>query len=184
MSKLIFFIIWLFPLRLFGQPAVEFLSENIDFTINAKTFCVNGIYTFVNNTDTDLNQNVIFPVQDNIDSLAINRVYNLSYNRSIDFWKSPGGLVFKIFLYPRDTVFINLSYCQETQKENIYILSSTRSWSNAMKTANYSLVSDNSVIIDSFSYQYDTLLNNVYYWNMKDFYPEKEFRVWINEDDN
>jgi hypothetical protein len=84
-----------------------------------------------------------------------------------------------MIVMPNDTVNINISYSQKTEKENIYILESTQTWDKPLHRADYSLSIDNSVTLDSLSLKSDTLINNVYYWTKIDFYPKDNFIIWI-----
>jgi hypothetical protein len=57
--------------------------------------------------------------------------------------------MFKIL--PGDTVKINIAYSQQTMKENVYILESTRTWNEALEWVDYSLTFDNSIQIENLS---------------------------------
>lgn len=179
MSRLLFLFLVAFPHLLFSQGKVEFASEKIDFSLTSSLFSVNGIYVFVNNSEEQIRQMILFPFSEKSVSISINRVYNLTYNENLPFQKVTNGVAFNMILFPQDTVNINISYTQKTEKENIYILESTQTWGKPLHSADYSLSTDNSVKIDSLSLTPDTLINNVYFWNKTDFYPKENFKVWI-----
>ncbi|MFA5417573.1 MAG: hypothetical protein WC341_03855, partial [Bacteroidales bacterium] len=84
-----------------------------------------------------------------------------------------------IRLQTEDTMTINICYSQLTEHENIYILKSTQSWHQALQTAKYSLTVVAPVSIDSISYLHDSISENVLFWDKSNFYPEKDFIVWI-----
>ncbi len=178
MSKLLL-VLLVFPLCLISQEKFEFINEKIDFSLSASLFSINGIYVFVNNAEKNVHQTIFFPFSENSESLNINRIYNLTYNENLTFKQVTNGLIFKMFMFPKDTVSINISYNQNTKRENTYILESTQTWGKPLHNADYSLSADNSVRIDSISLKPDTLINNVYYWHKQNFYPNENFRVWI-----
>jgi hypothetical protein len=179
MSRLIFILFFVIPINLFAQQKLEFIGERIDFAINSDRFSVNGIYYFSNNSGQEIRQTILFPFSKNTDSIAVKRVYNLTYSENLSFQELDNAVVFKVLVLPKDTVKVNIAYSHNTVKENIYILESTKTWGKALKRADYSLTFDTSVQIDSLSLKPDSLTNNVYYWNKKDFYPNENFKVWI-----
>jgi hypothetical protein len=179
MNKLFLFIIVISPHFLMAQEKLEFISEKIDFSIKSTLFTINGIYVFANCTKNEIRPTILFPFSNKSDSLNIRRVYNLSYNENLQYQKVANGIAFRMIVMPNDTVNINISYSQKTEKENIYILESTQTWDKPLLRANYSLSIDNSVTLDSLSIKPDTLINNVYYWTKTDFYPNYNFKIWI-----
>lgn len=179
MNRLLFFILMVFPQFLIAQKKLEFVNEKIDFSITSLMFTINGIYVLVNNTENVIRQMILFPFSNKVDSLKVKLVYNLTYNENLNYQKVPNGIAFKMIVLPMDTVSINISYCQKTNKENIYILESTQTWEKPLQKADYSLSIDNSVTIDSLSLRPDTLIDNVYYWTKTEFYPNENFKVWI-----
>jgi hypothetical protein len=180
MNKLLILIIMLVsPYFLMAQEKLGFISENIDFSITSSLFTINGIYVFANGTKNEIRQTILFPFSNQSDSIHIKRVYNVSYNENLPYKKVANGIVFKMNVIPHDTVNINISYSQRTEKENIYILESTQTWDKPLHKADYSLTIDNSVTLDSVSLKPDKRINNVYYWTKTNFYPNDNFILWI-----
>jgi hypothetical protein len=179
MNRLILILFFLIPISLLAQQKLEFIGERIDFAINSDRFLINGIYYFSNNSEQRIKQTTLFPFSKNTDSVTVKRVYNLTYSENLGFQELKNAVAFNIIVLPKDTVKINISYSQNTVKENIYILESTQTWGQALKQADYSLTFDTSVQIDSLSLKPDSLTNNVYFWNKQDFYPNENFKVWI-----
>jgi hypothetical protein len=179
MSRLIFGLFFLVPANLLAQQKLEFIGERIDFAINSEQFSVNGIYYFSNNSEQEIWQIILFPFSKNTDSIVVKRVYNLTYSENLSFQDLDNAVAFKVLVLPKDTIKLNIAYSQKTVKENIYILESTNTWGKAIKNADYSLTLDTSVQIDSISLRPDTLINNVYFWNKEDFFPNENFKVWI-----
>jgi hypothetical protein len=167
------------PRFLMAQEKLEFISENIDFSLTSSLFGINGIYVFANHTNKEIRQTILFPFSEKSDSINIKRVYNLSYNENLIYHKTMNGIAFTMIVMPKDTVKINISYSQKTESENVYILKSTRTWDKPLQNASYSLTLDNSVTLDRLSLKPDTLINNIYYWTKTGFYPDDNFEVWI-----
>jgi len=179
MIRIVLIVIFALPFSLLAQTPLEFVGEKIDFEINNQRFSVNGVYYFLNNSEMEKKQAILFPFYEKPDSLIVKRVYDLTYSENIEFKYSEDAIVFKMIALPGDTVKINIAYSQKTMKENVYILESTLTWKKALKYADYSLTFDNSVQIDSISLQPDLLSSNVYYWTKKNFLPGDNFKVWI-----
>jgi len=179
MNRLIVILLIVIPIHVLAQHKLEFIGEKIDFAINSDQFTINGIYYFANNSEHEIKQTILFPFAKNTNSTTVKRVYNLTYGENIPFKELNNAVAFKILVLPKDMVKVNIAYAQNTVKENIYILESTQTWAHALKKADYSLTFDASVQIDSLSLKSDSLINNVYYWKRKDFYPNENFKVWI-----
>ena len=167
------------PLNLFAQQNLQFIGERIDFAINKDRFSINGIYYFSNSSETEIKQTILFPFSKDADSLTVKRVYNLTYSENLSFQNLRGSIAFRIFVLPKDTIKVNIAYSQKTESENVYVLESTQTWGKALKRVEYSLEFEPSVKIDSLSLKPDSLINNIYYWRRKDFYPNEDFKVWI-----
>ena len=179
MSRLAIILFIVIPINLWSQQKIEFIEERIDFVINSDQFSVNGIYYFLNTSEQNINQTILFPFSKNTDNIAVKRVFNLTYSENLSFQKFEDAIAFKIFVLPKDTIKINIAYSQNTVRENIYILESTQAWGKALNEAHYSLTFDKSVHIDSLSLKPDSLCDNTYYWKRKDFYPNENFKVYI-----
>ena len=179
MIRYIFLLLTITPLYLDAQNSLQFFGEKIDFSIDQKRFSVNGIYYFSNNTGKATRKSILFPFPKDSDSLTVKRIYNLTYKESIDYQKSEDAVAFQIMVLPGDTVKLNMAYSLNTEKENVYILESTKTWGQGLKWADYSLTFDHSVQVDSLSLKPDSITHDVFYWNKKNFYPENNFKVWI-----
>lgn len=179
MNRLILILFFAIPINLLAQQKLEFIGERIDFAINSERFTINGIYYFVNNSEQEIKQTILFPFAQNTDSIIVKRVYNLSYSENLSYQELGKAIAFKVLVIPKDTVKVNIAYSQNTVKENVYILESTQTWGQALKKADYSLTFETSVQIDSLSLKPDSMDDNVYYWRKLDFYPKENFKVWI-----
>jgi len=179
-KKLLLIFIQL-PIVSVAQDNLQFIGEKIDFNINYSRFSTNGIYIFVNNTEHEIRQTILFPFSQEADSVSIKRVYNLSYAQNIQFKQNDNSILFPINIFSKDTVKLNISYTQKTSIENIYILESTQAWNKPLQKAEYSLTCDDTVVIDSLSLKQDTIVGNVYYWTKTDFYPTDDFKITIKK---
>jgi hypothetical protein len=179
MSRIVLILILQAPSFLSAQDHLEFIGEKIDFSINDTRFSVNGIFRFVNNSGHDIHQTLLFPFATGTESLIVNRVYNLTYNDNLDFQQNNNRIAFKLIVLSKDTVNLNISYSQSTDKLNVYILESTETWNKPLQEAQYSLTFDHSISIDSLSLKPDTMINNTYYWRRTDFLPVDNFKIWI-----
>lgn len=179
MNRLILALLIVIPLNLYAQNELEFVRENIDFSINSQRFYINGIYHFANSTGHAIHRTILFPFATNTDSVVVKRVFNLTHMENIDFKEVENGIIFKLSLPSMDTVKVNIAYSQKTVKENTYILESTQTWGKPLQRADYSLTYDHTVQIDSIYPKPDGKENHVYFWRKKDFYPHANFRVWI-----
>ena len=160
----------------YAQREMSFIEEYIDFEINAEKFVVNGVYLFRNNTDRNIVQKITFPFGISTDSVTVNRVWDLTNGESVDYRILKESIAFSLKLSPGDSLSLNIGYSQPVKKENRYILRSTQSWGEALKVATYSLAVK-GFNVEQFSYAPDSMKENIYYWQKKDFFPEKDFIV-------
>ncbi len=179
MNRLILILLFTVSVNVLAQEKLMFIGEVIDFEIDIERFKTNGIYYFVNNSEREIKQTILFPFAKNTDSIIVKRVYNLTYSETLNYQELKNAIAFKILVLPEDTVKVNIAYSQKTVKENIYILESTQTWEQALKHADYSVTFDTSVEIERFSLNPDTMYDRVYYWKRKDFSPKDNFKVWI-----
>jgi len=161
---------------IYAQREISFVEEYIDFEINTEKFVINGVYLFHNNTNRDVIQKITFPFGISTDSVTVNRVWDLTNGESVDYRVLKESIAFSIKLNPGDSLSLNIVYSQPIKKENRYILRSTQSWGEALKIATYSL-SVKGFSVDQFSYTPDSMKENIYYWQKKNFLPEKDFIV-------
>lgn len=179
MIKLIAILLLNLPIGLMAQQRLQFVQEKIDFAVSNERFSVNGIYYFNNDTEAEIKQTILFPFAKGADSLIVKRIYNLSFSENLSFQELTDAVAFKIIVPPKDTVMVNIAYSQSTDKENVYVLESTQTWGKALQRADYSLTVEPSVRVDSLSMQPDSLIDNVYYWKREDFFPNYNFKVWV-----
>lgn len=170
--------------EILAQRSVSFYEEYIDFKLDSRSFCVNGIYSFVNVTDKEIHQQIMFPFAGKTADIDSIRILNLNTGQALRFNRLESAVVFNINLSACDSVDVNLFYRQKRTTNNTYILSSTQSWGKPLETAVYALTVGSDIEIKSFSYEPDTvkLINNqkVYLWKKNDFMPVTDFEIILN----
>lgn len=175
MIKYLFFIFFLYSFSVSAQ--IQFIEEYIDFEITERYFKVNGIYTFANNSEKAERINIKFPFPLKADSIKVNRIFDLSNNIELDFKNIEKAILFDLYFNAEDTININISYSQKVSKENTYILQSTKNWGEPLKIAKYTLSVNDTSLIDSLSYQPDSIIDKVFFWTKYNFMPAKDFKV-------
>lgn len=167
-----------------AQRNMSFYEEHIDFSLDSSSFCVNGIYSFVNVTDKEIHQQIMFPFGVKTAEIDSIRIFNLNTSQSLVLNRLESAVVFSLHLPARDSVDVNVFYRQKRSTKNTYILSSTQSWGKPLETAVYALTVGSDIEIKSFSYEPDTVkLNNnqkVYLWKKNDFMPVADFEINLN----
>jgi hypothetical protein len=168
----------------YAQEKVSFFEEHIDFELDSIYFSVNGIYSFYNSSDNEVNQHIVFPFATeavNIDSVCIMNLTDLS---RIRFRYLKNAVAFNIKMMPRDTIDVNIFYKQKTSEKNTYIITSTQLWKQPLKKAVYTLTTSLPVDETRFSYPFISkeIINDnkiLYRWEKIDFMPDKEFEVSV-----
>jgi len=188
MKKPIVYILFLFTFfssQIHGQNLVSFFEEHIDFILDANYFIINGIYSFHNESDREINQQIIFPFADYATAIDSIRIINLNTNRKVSFNRQEKSVQFSFRLLPYDTVDVSIFYRQKKSDLNKYIITSTQSWGKPLKTAVYTLTTEKKLKIKSFTYQPDTVKNindkKLYLWYKTEFMPQKDFEITLNE---
>jgi hypothetical protein len=188
MRKYILWFILLFvspSLHLKAQNHVSFFEEHIDFALDTDYFIINGIYSFHNDTEKDINQQITFPFADKTAMIDSIRIINLSTNSKIKFTRLENSVLFNFILPSKDTVDINIFYRQKISIVNKYIITSTQTWGKPLDTAVYTLTTEKDLKIKSFSYSYDSVREvkdkKLYIWEKYDFMPKFDFEITIDK---
>jgi hypothetical protein len=172
-----------FFFRTLAQLPVSFIEEYIDFAIDNNYYIVNGIYVFTNNTSEQISQNIIFPFASESRVVDSIRILNLKSQQPLSFLTQKRSVAFGIHILPHDTLEINIFYRQPLSAKNIYILKSTETWKRPLSKAVYSLTTNKTIKIISFSFEPDTMKKEndkkIYYWEKHNFMPEMDFEVVI-----
>ena len=186
MMKIKIIILLTYSLSYFNSNAqnqVSFFEEYIDFSIDKQHFTINGIYSFCNYSDREINQPILFPFADDVLEIDSIRVVNLKTSSNVAFTKSGKYISFVLKIMPKDTVDLNIYYRQKTVSSNKYIITSTKAWGKPLEKAFYSLTVDKGINIKSFSYQPDSFKKKkrIYFWKKDNFMPDEDFIVTIQK---
>ena len=187
----VFFIILFFSIDVYCHP-LEFIQEDISFSIQDSFFCVDGIYYICNVTDKPVNNILFYPFP--IDSLygIVDSVliYNLTDTIPLEIIKrKENGFSFKISLEPFRVGKYKIFYRQKLNGNKAeYILTTTKYWGKPLQIANFQLDIPNHIKIDSLSFEPDSIYVNQdinkYFWQMIDFMPDKNFIIIFDRKNN
>ena len=172
-------------LYLQAQNHVSFFEEHIDFTLDTNFFIINGIYSFRNETESDVSQQIVFPFTDKTATIDSIRIVNLNTRRKIQFNRLENSVLFNFMFPAKDTVDVNIYYRQKTSTINKYIITSTQSWGKPLEKAVYTLTIDKNLKIKSFSYVPDSteeaVNKRLYFWKKQHFMPKIDFEITIDK---
>jgi len=168
-----------------AQNQISFFEEHIDFSLDKEYFIINGIYSFLNDTERNIKQQIIFPFASNTETIDSIKIINLTLSRNIPFKRLENSVLFNFMLPAKDTVDVNIFYKQKISTVNKYIITSTQSWGKPLMKAVYTLTTDKSLKIKSFSYLPDstkeTVYNRLYFWEKQHFMPKIDFEITIDK---
>lgn len=184
MKAFIVFCSLFFPPILFTQN-LQFYREDLIFEIKNGYFRVDGIYNFCNNGDKEIQQLLFYPFP--IDSLygEVDSISATDWNaksKDIIISKTAKGFYFKIDIDGYGVGKYKITYRQKLLKNKAeYILLTTQKWGTPFENSCYKLITPPNLNITSTSYTPDSIkqINNirVFYWNKKNFMPDKNFIV-------
>lgn len=179
MKKLI--LILLFCSTYCPAQRADFVRENITFRLDSNYFSVEGLYYFLNRSDTIVNSEIFYPFPayagPEIDSI---QVMNLWRGEVIRFTsEGSNGISFRLHLDKSDSAYIHIYYRQRlTSDSAVYILKTTAGWGKPLEVADFKLITPASITIKNFSYIPDKSykLNNIkiYTWQKYNFMPRKD----------
>jgi hypothetical protein len=148
-------------------------------------FSINGIFSFYNNSNEIVNQQIIFPFAVKVNMIDSIRVIDLNSSEMIHYSFLEDAISFDLKFLPRDTFDINIYYRQKTSYKNTYIITTTKLWGDPLDKAIYSLTTPKEITINSFSYSPDSIRQvddkNIYYWEEYHFSPQYDFDIVIDK---
>ena len=164
----------------FGQRA-DFFKEDITFRLNGHYFNIEGYYWFSNHSNETVDSEIYYPFPtysgDQIDSI---RVFNISSGRETSFNKEDNyGISFLLHLEPSDATLFQIKYRQVIEADSaVYILKTTHGWGKPLDSAEFKLITPDSLSIKKFAYPPDKLYEmdklKVYYWKRENFMPVQD----------
>ena len=165
---------------------LEFYKEDITFEIKNNHFYVDGDYYFANQT-LDSSKTMLFypfPLDNNYGDVDSVKVKNLSDSCSVIFNYNKTGAFININIAPYSAIKYKISYRQKLlQNKAEYILLTTKNWGKPFVQANYKLLLNNDIKVDSISYKADSesFVNGKleYVWEKNEFMPDRNFIVYF-----
>ncbi|MGD0337830.1 MAG: DUF4424 family protein [Bacteroidota bacterium] len=96
--------------------------------------------------------------------------------------KVPSGIFFEIKIRPNDTSIYHIEYNQRIVSDSVrYILQTTKYWHKPLETAEYKLVVEKPVTVQTLSYRPDSVYQiqgmKIYYWWKENFLPEEDMII-------
>jgi hypothetical protein len=178
----LFFLLCFCSAYVTGQR-IEFYKEELAFSIDSACFSVNGDYYFRNQTNSFLDTRIFFPVDGTqgpkaIDTILIYDISEPMHPLLVEVKDSIAS--FSLSFVPFSEKCVKIYYRQHHDGTRArYILLTTRMWQKPLESAKYSLITNKNIIISSFSITPDQSEafgeTRLYYWNRKQFMPEKDF---------
>ncbi len=169
----------------FSQP-FQFYHEKLDFSISQNEFKLDGLYMFRNTSDDTVRSFLLYPFPQTpglgeVTMVDVNPVYPQFEEKALAGFNQKAAR-FRVLIYPHDTAVVRVIYKQTApNKKAEYILTSTQAWNRPLEQADFTLTIPFDTIIDSLSYDADSLLFSkgkvIYKWNLTDFMPEHNFFV-------
>jgi len=180
-----FLILISVPVDLIAQNPVLFFEEHIDFKLDNNFFSINGIYSFYNNSNDIVTQQIIFPFAVKTKSVDSIKIIDLNRGMLVPYSLMMDAVSFSLTILPKDTLDVNIFYRQKTSGKNTYILTTTQAWGNPLDKAFYTLNVPRELTINSFSYTPDSVKvvekNSLYKWEKNNFLPEIDFDIIIDK---
>jgi hypothetical protein len=159
----------------------------LKFSVDKDNFIVDGIYYFTNLGKNPIEQNLLYPFpltnMGYVDSIYI---FDLDRNLEIENRKVERFGTFNIKLEPFSTGKVSVHYIQKITSDYCkYVFKSSLSWRRPIESSSFQLKIPKDLKIDSISYQIDSTVvldkHNVYFWEFKNFYPNKNFEFWFHK---
>lgn len=183
--KILICFLILISVSVIAQKPVSFFEEHIDFKLDSNFFSINGIYSFYNNSNDKVTQQIIFPFAVKIKSIDSIKIIDLNRGKLIPYSLMVDAVSFSLTILPNDTLDLNIFYRQKTSGKNTYILTTTQAWGNPLNKAFYTLNVPREMTINSFSYTPDSVKvvekNSLYKWEKYNFLPKIDFDINIDE---
>jgi len=185
MKKLIAILMFFISPLISISGDLKFYCEDLNFTIEDDHFVVDGNYYLKNFGYNVVTQNLLyqFPYSKmgKVDSFF---VYDIVNNSEIASRIVERFGTFSINLNPFSFGKFRVYYRQKINSDFCkYIFKSTHTWNRPTDSSKFQLKLKKDIKIDSLSYKIDSsIVNdnyNIFYWEFKDFTPNKDFEFKI-----
>jgi hypothetical protein len=174
-----FIILVLVSVNLVRAQIADFTDENLTFIIKSGTVEMTGSYFFANRTGQSVQMPVIYPFCVNEqqafpDSVSV----HLTNGRQLNFQRRADNLLFSVPLGEEGQTEVIVYFRQPVSRSQFeYILTSTRSWSKPLESADFLIQVPLTQALTNLSFPYeriDTIGNfQVYHLHFEDFYPDR-----------
>lgn len=167
---------------------ISFYAEDLDFYLTDKTFEVDGLYYFRNNSNKEIKQMLFYPFPDieKYGEITFIKIHIEGDTTSMLATQSAKGSLFKVKIPANGEVAYRINYEQKLKtSEAKYIITTTQAWNAPFEFADYSLSFPKAIVVDSVSITPDTTAVEAglkkYFWQRKDFMPDRDFIFWIGK---
>jgi len=165
--------------NLLKAQLADFTAEKLTFTIRSNAVEMSGNYFFTNRTGQSVQMPVVYPfcVNDQQafpDSVSV----HLADGSPLTFRRRDNNLLFSVPLAEKGGTEIIIYFRQPVNQSRFeYILTSTRSWSKPLESADFLIQVPLTLNLTNLSFPYeriDTTGNfQVYHLHFEDFYPDR-----------
>jgi hypothetical protein len=166
---------------------IQFYKEDIDFVVKNNYFEVNGIYYFCNVNNRKTKIDLFYPfATDSLNYGDVDSIKVTKKDADIHFIRKDNqGIYFLLEMDPYGTSEYYISYRQKILGNKAeYILMTTSKWNKPLERVNYRLILFNEIKPAYLSYKPDSfkIINGqtIYYWQRKDFMPDKNLIFEFN----
>jgi len=107
MKKIIAFLVFVIfgtTFYLKAQTGVLFFEEHIDFSIDSNYFCINGIYSFKNTKNRDINQQITFPFAEEATEITSTQLWGKPLETAVYTLTADKNIKIKTFSYLPDSI--------------------------------------------------------------------------------
>jgi len=160
---------------------IDFFKEDVVFRLDGVYLLVEGYYWFANHANNPIIGDIYYPFPfwagGPVDSV---RIFNISVGRAIGFnMEDRFGASFLLHLTSMDTAWLQIKYRQKLNSDSaVYILKTTQGWGKPLESAEFKLVTPDSITIKKFSYPPDESCEmeklRLYRWKSKIFMPNRD----------
>ena len=178
----LFFFLFLCSGFVVGQH-IEFVREELVFTLDSSFFSVNGDYFFRNSSNADLSFRIFFPVSktpgyNSFDTVLIYDVTKPGQPLKVEIKDSIASFLLNFLPFSEKCVKIYYKQHHNGSRAR-YILLTTQKWQKPLEIAKYSLITTKNINISHFSISPDRWENfgetRLYFWNRQQFMPDRDF---------
>lgn len=179
--RIVFLLLWMYVLCP-GQGGLSFVEEDLTFELQEGKFSVQGIYYFNAAKAGTYLIRYPFPDPGIYGRVTDVHVSLLNTHTTIEFsWvKDSTSILISCEIKGKTPVLI--AYTQKIPSNRAhYILTSTQSWKQPLKKAEFTLITHSGLFIRDFSISPDTSYirgnQTLYHWHRENFMPDRDLDI-------